>query len=404
MKLIRFYPLLLTALLQVLPLARVALTDSLPSAPGASILFKWAAGAIALLGGLHAVVGASAVVGINSPTLTTMPNMTITNGLISSNRFTLTQVFTVDHWTATPLPPGLALNATSGRITGTPTNFLGTMTMVVMAFEGSTALNGATVSTNIFITAVSKPILTNQPVSVTNSTGGTASFNVVAGGTGPLQYQWFSIIAAVTNPVGGTTTNPLLTLPNLTAGQAGSYFAVITNLYGRATSSIATLTISGGTPPAFTAHPADVTAFVGRPAAFSTAATGTAPVSFQWRKDGTNLVNETATNLVLAAVSTNDAGTYDVVASNVTGTNTCLAATLTVVERPLLRVLGLQGQNELMSLPVMPNLTYAIEFATSAAGPWTTLTNLPPVAVATNLTIPDGITTNTARFYRVRSP
>lgn len=394
---------MLTALLQVMPLARVVFTNQLPPAPGAAVLFRWAAGTLALLGGLHAVAGAS--VGINSPTLTTMPNMIITNGLLSSNRFTLTQVaFTVDYWTATPLPPGLALNATSGRLTGTPSNFLGAMTMVVTAFEGSTALNGATVSTNIFITAVSKPIITNQPVSVTNSVGDTAVFNVGVVGTEPLKYQWFSIISSLTNPVGGTTTNPVLTVPNLTVGQAGNYFAVVSNLYGRATSSVATLTINAGTPPSITTSPTNITVFSGRNAAFSVTVSGTAPINFQWRKNGTNLVGETQANLFLVTVSTNDAADYDVVASNTAGTNISQTATLAVITRPALQTLGLQSQNMRMSLPVMPNLAYDIEFATNAAGPWTTLTNLPPVSFATNFTIPDSITTNAARFYRMHSP
>ena len=83
-------------------------------------------------------------------------------------------------------------------------------------------------------------------------------------------------------------------------------------------------------PPTLTAEPADQTVTAGAPASFSVAATGTAPLRFQWRKDGANLAGATATNYLLAAAQTTNAGGYTVVATNVAGSVTSAVATLTV--------------------------------------------------------------------------
>lgn len=44
-----------------------------------------------------------------------------------------------------------------------------------------------------------------------------------------------------------------------------------------------------GTPPAITSQPAGATRTVGQTATFQVTATGTAPLAYQWRRNGTNL-------------------------------------------------------------------------------------------------------------------
>jgi hypothetical protein len=86
------------------------------------------------------------------------------------------------------------------------------------------------------------PQITNQPSSITVNAGAVASFSVGAVSTSPMTYQWFA--GAVVVP---GETNPILNLPNVTAADAGSYFATIQNDAGTATSSNAVLTITN--PP-----------------------------------------------------------------------------------------------------------------------------------------------------------
>src|SRR6185295_16661023 len=102
------------------------------------------------------------------------------------------------------------------------------------------------------------------------------SFNASASGTVPLAYQWqFNGV----NMSGATGT--ALTLSNVHTTDAGNYTVVVTNLAGSATSAVATLTVVS--PPAITLQPQSRTNNAGSTATFSTAADGTAPLSFQWR-------------------------------------------------------------------------------------------------------------------------
>ncbi|HET8715553.1 MAG TPA: hypothetical protein VFM16_07000, partial [Holophagaceae bacterium] len=61
---------------------------------------------------------------------------------------------------------------------------------------------------------------------------------------------------------------------------------------------------SGGgtqaTAPSITTQPQAVAALEGQPAAFSVAATGTAPLAYQWRKDGSAISGATSATFTLA--------------------------------------------------------------------------------------------------------
>ena len=88
------------------------------------------------------------------------------------------------------------------------------------------------------------------------------------------------------------------------------------------------------TPPVISQQPQDLSAFLGGLATFSVTATGTAPLSYQWRKGVTNLVGSTNSNLMVSGVTSNDAGLYSVVVSNIAGTATSSNALLSIVPVP----------------------------------------------------------------------
>lgn len=64
-------------------------------------------------------------------------------------------------------------------------------------------------------------------------------------------------------------------------------------------------------------------------------ASGTAPLSYQWRKSGTDLASQTSEALSLNAVTLGDAGDYTVLVANRAGAATSVVATLTVTSPPL---------------------------------------------------------------------
>jgi pectate lyase len=84
------------------------------------------------------------------------------------------------------------------------------------------------------------PTIITQPQAEITSVGGTAIFNVKATGTSPLGYQWYHN----TNVLLGGQTSSKLTLNNVTTNDAGTYSVVVTNAFGTATSTNATLTVN----------------------------------------------------------------------------------------------------------------------------------------------------------------
>ena len=86
----------------------------------------------------------------------------------------------------------------------------------------------------------------------------------------------------------------------------------------------------GNTVPVFTTQPISQTVTAGATATFTAAASGTPAPTFQWRKDGAAISGATSATLTLSGVTTAQAGSYTVVATNIAGTATSSPATLVV--------------------------------------------------------------------------
>ncbi|HWW75237.1 MAG TPA: immunoglobulin domain-containing protein, partial [Pyrinomonadaceae bacterium] len=183
------------------------------------------------------------------------------------------------------------------------------------------------------------PSITQQPVSQTVPAGSNVSFSVAADGTAPLSYQWQKNGAALAG-----ATAPTLTLTNVQGADSGSYRVVVSNAAGTATSTTAVLNVqTGPVAPAITSQPASQTVVTGGSALFNVIATGTAPLSYQWYKDGSLISGATSATLSLSNVQSGDAGGYSVVVSNPAGTATSNAAALTVTDQLPGQIYNLQG-------------------------------------------------------------
>src|SRR5258706_1020136 len=82
--------------------------------------------------------------------------------------------------------------------------------------------------------------------------------------------------------------------------------------------------------PSISNPPQSQTVLAGQPAGFSVIATGTAPLSYQWRFDGTDIPGATLSSYSIAAAQTNDAGSYLVTITNSAGGAASAPVTLTV--------------------------------------------------------------------------
>ncbi len=170
------------------------------------------------------------------------------------------------------------------------------------------------------------PAITTHPQSRTVTVGETVTFTVVATGTAPLSYQW----RKDGQPLAGQTgaTHPLA---NVQTAQAGSYTVVVSNSAGQITSNPAVLTVNpAAQAPTITTHPQSQRVTAGGTVTFTVLATGTPPLSYQWRKDGQPLAGQTGDTLTLANVQAAQAGSYTVVVSNSAGQATSNPAVLTV--------------------------------------------------------------------------
>ena len=132
--------------------------------------------------------------------------------------------------------------------------------------------------------------------STTVTAPGAATFTVVATGDGPLTYQWKRNGG---NIIGATSATYVRT-PTAVAENGSTITVVVTNGAGSVTSAAAILTVNPApTAPSITTHPANVSVTAPAAATFSVVATGTAPLSYQWRRNGVAIGGATTASYVL---------------------------------------------------------------------------------------------------------
>jgi hypothetical protein len=154
----------------------------------------------------------------------------------------------------------------------------------------------------------------------------TFSLSVDAAGALPLLYQWRHEGTNLPSALSATYTKA-----NAALSDAGNYDIVIANSHGSVTSQVTTVTINPAIPVTINTSPQSRSVYVGGIAKFSVLADGTAPFSYQWKKNGANMAGQTAQTLSLANVSASDAATYTVGVTNVAGGAVSAGAVLTVV-------------------------------------------------------------------------
>ncbi len=189
------------------------------------------------------------------------------------------------------------------------------------------------------------PSIGTPPAAQSVTEGATVQFSVVASGTAPLSYQWRKNTTSLSDGgiVAGALTDTL-TLTGVSLGDTGGYDVVVTNAAGSATSAAASLTVNPVlVAPGITTQPTAQAAPLGGSATFSVAASGTAPLAYQWRKggaplaDGGNISGANAASLTINPVGAGDVASYDVVVSNAaptTATSNAVALTLAAFVTP----------------------------------------------------------------------
>ena len=133
-----------------------------------------------------------------------------------------------------------------------------------------------------------------------------------------------------------TLNGSTATRSNFASSIAGSPVGMNTgpdgNLYflSRANGAVYKITFTGSSAPVITNQPQSITVSEGNQASFSVTATGTPPLTYQWRKNSVNISGATNSTYTIPSVTPGDQGNYSVVVSNTAGSVTSNNATLTV--------------------------------------------------------------------------
>ena len=224
-----------------------------------------------------------------------------------------------------------SLGGAAPAMTYTPVaGYLGADSFTFKANDGQTDSNVATVSISVALPNGAPIISAFSPASPVSLPAGTTrqfSVSVWDPDGDALSYSW-SIDGVVRS-----TTDPSLTYSPL-AAEAGSHTIRVSVSDGKGglATQVWTVTVtSTSTPPAITTQPANKTVTVGQTATFTVVATGTAPLSYQWQKNGINISGATAASYTTPATTIVDSGAkFTVVVTNAAGSVTSNSATLTV--------------------------------------------------------------------------
>ena len=125
--------------------------------------------------------------------------------------------------------------------------------------------------------------ITTQPKSVRVSVGSTATFSVVASGSGKLSYQWQAKNPSTgkwVNSTADTAKTSKLSIKTQVGHNGFQFRCIVTDASGSSkTSSAATLTVR----PKFTTQPQNQSAEVGTTVTFTAVATGKTKLKYQWQ-------------------------------------------------------------------------------------------------------------------------
>jgi hypothetical protein len=163
-------------------------------------------------------------------------------------------------------------------------------------------------------------------VTLLNATDGAVSWTTCIGGTEEDALHGLAAAADSFFTVGHTFS------PNWTGGGFWTEWNK-DELYGGPYAFGFAVKWQPGAPiaPVVLAEPADRTVREHAAAAFTVAATGTAPLFYRWSRNGAPLAGATASNLTFTAAYADHGAAYSCLVSNLAGTVTSRAATLTVI-------------------------------------------------------------------------
>ena len=157
------------------------------------------------------------------------------------------------------------------------------------------------------------PVLLSNPRDQFLKIGDPFGLSIVTDGTSAVTYQWKKDDL---NIIGATGAN--YNVAACTISDIGSYTVEVTNSAGASLSSAALITINAS--PSLVTAPLGGSFYVGDTIMLTALYSGYPAPSYQWSKNGADILNATGSTYTFTATATTDGGTYTVTASNTAGT------------------------------------------------------------------------------------
>jgi alpha-tubulin suppressor-like RCC1 family protein len=199
----------------------------------------------------------------------------------------------------------------------------GTYFAVVSNLLTSITSNSVTLTVNDGI------IIKDQPDNTSLNVGENLTLSLSCVGTFPISAQWRKNRTNYGSLSVTNTGDVELEISNVQYSDEGNYDCVLSNVVGLVTSNEAIFYINK--PPTFVLNPVDGFGYNGSSFTFTSNATGTNPISYQWIKEDSGIITEaTLKNYTLDNLIFANSGRYACVASNLYGTVTSTFASLSV--------------------------------------------------------------------------
>lgn len=260
--------------------------------------------------GITATISATIVPAPATPTPATPtlnPGEQVTFAVVASGQGSLTYQWMKD---------GVAISgatATSYLLTAVTEAAQGTYTVVVTNGSVSVTSNALPLSVNDPLTSVT---VTRSPGSASVSPGVAVTFTANPVGTGPYTYQWIKDGTIIVDATAATYA-----IAAAAATDVGDYSVKVTTPLTPAgiTSAVNHLAVGDAVTNVVASRtPSDETVGTGANVTFSVTAVGTAPLTYQWKKGGTDISGATGSTYNLPSATMDDAGSYTVLVSNTT--------------------------------------------------------------------------------------
>jgi alpha-tubulin suppressor-like RCC1 family protein len=241
------------------------------------------------------------------------------------------------------------------------------------------------------------PVITAGPASASVTEGQSQTFSVQATSQSvSLTYQWRLNGA----DIAGATNASLTTAATKATDDGAKYLVAVSNTAGTTVSPEAVLTVKS--PPRISTAPQAQTLFTGQTATFNVSATGTAPLTYAWLRNGTAISGATEANYTTPALTLGDSGSnYSVQVTNAVGNVTSVSALLTVNPAPSLPNITTPPQDT----TVLAGRTASFSVVAAGSGPlsYQWLKDGAPItgATAASYTTPTLVWTDTLATYSV---